>query len=207
MKAIRWSLPRSITPLSRTSVSPLPPALCGRKTSASRRSYRTRSGRQCWIPCIRITSTPSATRGLPTTTMPPPSSILSVPGIARTPVGTATPAYDAALRNAAKASDVATRGKYYQQAEDLAGAGCSRHSGLSLCTYPSGETLGRGFTPDKLGYYYTKDMYIKKQPIRQRRWALIFLCKLPEIQTNNTKLFVFKAVDQNDALQHPSRCL
>lgn len=90
MKAIRWSLPCSITPLSRTSVSPLPPALCGRKTSASRRSYRTRSGRRCWIPCIRITSTPSATRGLPTTTMPPPSSILSVPGIARTPVSTAT---------------------------------------------------------------------------------------------------------------------
>ena len=29
------------------------------------------------------------------------------------------PAYDEALRNAAKASDVATRGKYYQQAEDL----------------------------------------------------------------------------------------
>ncbi len=35
-------------------------------------------------------STPSATRGLPTTTMPPPSSILSVPVIARTPVSTAT---------------------------------------------------------------------------------------------------------------------
>ena len=30
MKAIRWSLPCSITPLSRTSVSPLPPALCGK---------------------------------------------------------------------------------------------------------------------------------------------------------------------------------
>ncbi len=34
-----------------------------------------------------------------------------------------------------------------------------------------------------------------------------FLCELPEIQTNNTKLFVFKAVEQNGALQHPPRCL
>lgn len=34
-----------------------------------------------------------------------------------------------------------------------------------------------------------------------------FLCELPEIQTNNTDLFVFKAVEQNGALQHLPRCL
>ncbi|RRE43257.1 hypothetical protein EAO28_04670 [Klebsiella pneumoniae] len=66
--------------------------------------------------------------------------------------------------------------------------------------------MGRGFTPDKLGYYYTKDMYIKNTH-PPAAMGVDFLCKLPEIQTNNTKLFVFKAVDQNDALQHPPRCL
>ncbi len=164
MKAIRWSLPCSITPLSRTSVSPLPPALCGRKTSASRRSYRTRSGRRCWIPCIRITSTPSATRGLPTTTMPPPSSILSVPVIARTPVSTATRLTMRPLRNAAKASDVATRGKYYQQAEDLLAQDVPAIPVYHYVRTHLVKPWVGGFTPDKLGYYYTKDMYIKKHP-------------------------------------------
>ena len=119
MKAIRWSLPCSITPLESHQRIAIAASSMWKKTSASRRSYRTRSGRRCWIPCIRITSTPSATRGLPTTTMPPPSSILSVPGIARTPVSTATRLTTRRCATRRKASDVATRGKYYQQAEDL----------------------------------------------------------------------------------------
>ncbi len=84
------SHPLVFTLLYNTSESHQRIAIAASSMWTSRRSYRTRSGRRCWIPCIRITSTPSATRGLPTTTMPPPSSILSVPGIARTPVSTAT---------------------------------------------------------------------------------------------------------------------
>ncbi len=43
------------------------------------------------------------------------------------------PAYDEALKNAAKASDGVARGKYYQQA-DLHER-CTGGSGLSLCPY------------------------------------------------------------------------
>ncbi|VEB07209.1 putative extracellular solute-binding protein [Klebsiella pneumoniae] len=160
------------------------------------------------IPCIRITSTPSATRGLPTTTDAATfPQYFPYRGIARTPVSTATRLTTRRWRNAAKASDVATRGKYYQQAEDLAGAGCSRHSGLSLCTYPSGETLGRGASRRISWGITTPKTCTLKNTHPPAAMGVDFLCKLPEIQTNNTKLFVFKAVDQNDALQHPPRCL
>lgn len=116
------------------------------------------------------------------------------------------PAYDAALRNAAQASDVATRGKYYQQAEDLLAQDVPAIPVYHYVRTHLVKPWVGGFTPDKLGYYYTKDMYIKNTH-PPAAMGVDFLCKLPEIQTNNTKLFVFKAVDQNDALQHPPRCL
>lgn len=70
------------------------------------------------------------------------------------------PAYDEALQNAAKASDVVARGKYYQQAEDLL---AKEVPAVPVYHYvrTHREAVGGGFTPDKLGYYFTKDMYIK----------------------------------------------
>jgi oligopeptide transport system substrate-binding protein len=59
--------------LNRTSASRLPPAPCGRKTSAWTRSCKTRSGKPCWIPCTPTTLTRCVTRGLPITTMRRPS--------------------------------------------------------------------------------------------------------------------------------------
>jgi oligopeptide transport system substrate-binding protein len=54
-----------------------------------------------------------------------------------------------------------TRGKYYQQAEDLLAKDVP-----AIPVYHYVRTLVKpwvgGFTPDKLGYYFTKDMYIKK---------------------------------------------
>ncbi|MGS3493343.1 hypothetical protein ACB272_17470 [Klebsiella pneumoniae] len=87
-----------------------------------------------------------------------------VPGIARTPVTYSNPAYDEALRNAAKASDVATRGKYYQQAEDLLAQDVPAIPVYHYVRTHLVKPWVGGFTPDKLGYYYTKDMYIKKHP-------------------------------------------
>lgn len=72
------------------------------------------------------------------------------------------PAYDEALKNAAKAPDVAQRGHYYQQAEDLLGQDVPA---IPVFHYVRGHLVKPwvgGFTPDRLGYYYTKDMYIKK---------------------------------------------
>lgn len=74
------------------------------------------------------------------------------------------PAYDEALRNAAKASDVATRGKYYQQAEDLLAQDVPAIPVYHYVRTHLVKPWVGGFTPDKLGYYYTKDMYIKKHP-------------------------------------------
>jgi oligopeptide transport system substrate-binding protein len=42
------------------------------------------------------------------------------------------PAYDEALQNAAKASDVVARGKYYQQAEDLWRKMCRRFRFITM---------------------------------------------------------------------------
>ena len=74
------------------------------------------------------------------------------------------PAYDAALRNAAQASDVATRGKYYQQAEDLLAQDVPAIPVYHYVRTHLVKPWVGGFTPDKLGNYYTKDMYIKKHP-------------------------------------------
>ena len=72
------------------------------------------------------------------------------------------PAYDEALRNAAKASDTMARGKFYQQAEDLLGQDVPAIPVYHYVRTHLVKRWGCGFTPDKLGYYYTKDMYIKK---------------------------------------------
>lgn len=72
------------------------------------------------------------------------------------------PAYDEALRNAAKASDTMTRGKFYQQAEDLLGQDVPAIPVYHYVRTHLVKPWVGGFTPDKLGYYYSKDMYIKK---------------------------------------------
>ncbi|NMD79770.1 oligopeptide ABC transporter substrate-binding protein OppA [Klebsiella sp. DNRA6] len=72
------------------------------------------------------------------------------------------PAYDEALRNAAKASDTMARGKFYQQAEDLLGQDVPAIPVYHYVRTHLVKPWVGGFTPDKLGYYYSKDMYIKK---------------------------------------------
>ena len=72
------------------------------------------------------------------------------------------PAYDEALKNAAKASDGVTRGKYYQQAEDLLAKDVPAVPVYHYVRTHLVKPWVGGFTPDKLGYYFTKDMYIKK---------------------------------------------
>ncbi|HFD8278581.1 TPA: ABC transporter substrate-binding protein [Raoultella ornithinolytica] len=72
------------------------------------------------------------------------------------------PAYDEALKNAAKASDGVTRGKYYQQAEDLLAKDVPAVPIYHYVRTHLVKPWVGGFTPDKLGYYFTKDMYIKK---------------------------------------------
>ncbi|HHT1411971.1 ABC transporter substrate-binding protein [Klebsiella michiganensis] len=72
------------------------------------------------------------------------------------------PAYDEALRNAAKASDTTARGKFYQQAEELLGQDVPAIPVYHYVRTHLVKPWVGGFTPDKLGYYYTKDMYIKK---------------------------------------------
>ena len=72
------------------------------------------------------------------------------------------PVYDEALRNAAKASDSTARGKFYQQAEDLLGQDVPAIPVYHYVRTHLVKPWVGGFTPDKLGYYYTKDMYIKK---------------------------------------------
>ena len=72
------------------------------------------------------------------------------------------PAYDEALKNAAKASDGVTRGKYYQQAEDLLAKDVPAVPVYHYVRTHLVKPWVGGFTPDKLGYYFTKVMYIKK---------------------------------------------
>ncbi|VUS36007.1 Periplasmic oligopeptide-binding protein [Klebsiella pasteurii] len=72
------------------------------------------------------------------------------------------PAYDEALRNAAKASDTMARGKFYQQAEDLLGQDVPAIPVYHYVRTHLVKPWVGGFTPDKLGYYYSKDIYIKK---------------------------------------------
>lgn len=72
------------------------------------------------------------------------------------------PAYDEALKNAAKASDGVARGKYYQQAEDLLAKDVPAVPVYHYVRTHLVKPWVGGFTPDKLGYYFTKDMYIKR---------------------------------------------
>ncbi|HAT1611423.1 TPA: oligopeptide ABC transporter substrate-binding protein OppA [Raoultella planticola] len=72
------------------------------------------------------------------------------------------PAYDEALKNAAKASDGVARGKYYQQAEDLLAKDVPAVPVYHYVRTHLVKPWVGGFTPDKLGYYFSKDMYIKK---------------------------------------------
>jgi oligopeptide transport system substrate-binding protein len=66
----RWCLICCTTRRNHTSAWRSPPVRCGRKTSAWRRSCKTRSGRRCSTPCTRTILTRCAMRGLPTMTMP-----------------------------------------------------------------------------------------------------------------------------------------
>lgn len=72
------------------------------------------------------------------------------------------PAYDEALRNAAKAATVAERGKYYQQAEDLLGQDVPAIPVYHYVRTHLVKPWVGGFVSDSLGNYYSKDMYIKK---------------------------------------------
>ena len=66
------------------------------------------------------------------------------------------PAYDEALRNAAKASDTTARGKFYQQAEDLLGQDVPAIPVYHYVRTHLVKPWVGGFMSDKLGYYYTK---------------------------------------------------
>ncbi|MDT4324734.1 ABC transporter substrate-binding protein [Klebsiella aerogenes] len=72
------------------------------------------------------------------------------------------PAYDKALHDAAKAADTAARGKFYQQAEDLLAEDVPAIPVYHYVRTHLVKPWVGGFEPDKLGYYYTKDMYIIK---------------------------------------------
>lgn len=72
------------------------------------------------------------------------------------------PDYDRALIDAAKAKSAEERGKYYQQAEDLLGRDVPAIPVYHYVRTHLVKPWVGGFTPDKLGYYFTKDMYIKK---------------------------------------------
>ena len=72
------------------------------------------------------------------------------------------PAYDEALQNAAKAKDVAERGKYYQQAEKILGEDVPAIPVYHYVRTHLVKPWVGGFAPDSLGVYLTKDIYIKK---------------------------------------------
>ncbi len=72
------------------------------------------------------------------------------------------PAYDKVLHDAAKAADTAARGKFYQQAEDLLAEDVPAIPVYHYVRTHLVKPWVGGFEPDKLGYYYTKDMYIIK---------------------------------------------
>lgn len=72
------------------------------------------------------------------------------------------PAYDEAMQNAAKAKDIAERGKYYQQAEDILGQDVPAIPVYHYVRTHLVKPWVGGFAPDSLGVYLTKDLYIKK---------------------------------------------
>ncbi|RAU38761.1 ABC transporter substrate-binding protein [Enterobacter sp. RIT418] len=72
------------------------------------------------------------------------------------------PAFDQAMSDAAKAKTAQARGTYYQKAEDLLSRDVPAIPVYHYVRTHLVKPWVGGFTPDKLGYYYTKDMYIKK---------------------------------------------
>lgn len=72
------------------------------------------------------------------------------------------PAFDEAMRNAAKATSLQERGKYYQQAEDLLGEDVPAIPVYHYVRTHLVKPWVGGFAPDNRGNYYTKDMFIKK---------------------------------------------
>lgn len=72
------------------------------------------------------------------------------------------PAYDETLHNAAKATNVTERGKFYQQAEDLLAQDVPALPVYHYVRTHLVKPWVGGFAPDSLGHYYTKDLYIKK---------------------------------------------
>ncbi|WP_312948935.1 ABC transporter substrate-binding protein [Superficieibacter sp.] len=72
------------------------------------------------------------------------------------------PAYDEALVNAAKSADVKARGNYYQQAEDILAQDVPAIPVYHYVRTHLVKPWIGGFAPDSLGYYYSKDLYIKK---------------------------------------------
>lgn len=72
------------------------------------------------------------------------------------------PAYDEVLIGAAKTTDSAERGKYYQQAENMLAQDVPA---IPIYHYVRAHLVKPwvgGFNSDRLGFYYTKDMYILK---------------------------------------------
>ncbi|QIR28111.1 ABC transporter substrate-binding protein [Kluyvera genomosp. 3] len=72
------------------------------------------------------------------------------------------PDYDAALLDAAKTQDAAQRARDYQKAEDLLARDVPAIPVYHYVRTHLVKPWVGGFTPDRLGYYYTKDMFIKK---------------------------------------------
>lgn len=72
------------------------------------------------------------------------------------------PAFDEAMDKASRAKNVAERGKYYQQAEDILSQDVPAIPIYHYVRTHLVKPWVGGFTPDKLGFYYTKDMYIIK---------------------------------------------
>lgn len=73
----------------------------------------------------------------------------------------ANPAYDETLLNAAKATDSATRDKYYQQAEDILSTDVPAIPVYHYVRSQLVKPYVGGFAPDAMGRFATKDLYIK----------------------------------------------
>ena len=71
-------------------------------------------------------------------------------------------AYDDALKNAAKTSDVTRRAAFYQQAEDILAQDVPAIPVYHYVRTHLVKPWVGGFNSDKLGFYFTKDMYILK---------------------------------------------
>lgn len=72
------------------------------------------------------------------------------------------PDFDQALVDASKATDMAKRGEYYQKAEDILAKDVPAIPVYHYVRTHLVKPWVGGFTPDKLGFYFTKDMYIIK---------------------------------------------